>query len=174
MAYLIIFALLFALVFFIIIFAKIFTGEKVLEIKAEYGSHDFTVETKGYYAILVTGRILKRLPLDYFNAYITDSDGEIINTYRSLLRATSNNGSTGSIQLKYCRLEPGNYQLIVENEAESSMSFLDKAVANFSNASEDAEFGYRIRKTIPEFVFPFVIGGILGCVFGILKVAKGM
>lgn len=173
MSYYIIFGLIVILIFLIVILSKIFTGEKILEVKAAYGYYDFTVETKGYYALLITGKLFRKPPLLKFNTYLVDAEGKKIKTYKAYLRATSNNGSTGSIQLKYCRLEPGNYKLVVEEGSETALTFTESIMQRFSIGREDGEFGYRIRKTLPEFIFPFLLVGILGCIMGIVRIVSG-
>lgn len=173
MSYYIIFGLIVILIFLIVILSKIFTGEKILEVKADYGYYDFTVETKGYYALLITGKLFRKPPLQKFNTYLVDADGEKISTYKAYLRATSNNGSTGSVQLKYCHLEPGNYKLVVEEGSETALTFVESIMQRFSPGREDGDFGYRIRKTLPEFIFPLLLAGIMGCVMGIIKMVLG-
>lgn len=152
----------------VIFLVKLFRGETILEIDGVYGAYPFEIRKAGFYSLWVHGRIFRKLPLTKFNVVIHNHEDRKVRLIPSFLRAQSNNGTTGSMQLKYGYLKPGKYSLIVQEGTEETLSWMDKAFDKISGAIPPSDLRYRIRKTLPEFAFPFLLLGILAPIFGIV------
>lgn len=152
----------------VIFLIKLFRGETIIEIDGVYGAYPFEIREAGFYSLWVYGRVFKKLPLTKLNVVIHNHAGERVSMIPSFLRAQSNNGTTGSMQLKYGYLKPGQYSLVLQEGIEETLNWMDKAFEKISGGIPPSALRYRIKKTLPEFAFPFLLLGILAPIFGIL------
>jgi hypothetical protein len=108
--------------------------------------------------------------LDRHNAQIINDDNNRFFEMFSFFRANTNDGSNGRIQLSSYYLEKGTYKFRIGNESDIRFTILDKAARKISFSKETDDFEYKIMKTLPEFIFPLCLIGILVPISEIVKI----
>jgi hypothetical protein len=154
----------------LILLIKLFSGKVILEINAEYATHNLKIEKSGFYSLWIFGKLFTKPTLERFNAKIIDENQDKVFEIPSFFRPNSNNGSSGTIQLKYFYLKKGNYKFEIEDNSENSLNILDKTIGEISFSKKSDDFGYKIKKTLPEFLFPIFLIGILIPIMKIVKI----
>ncbi len=161
MEYLIILFCLLSITISVIALVKIFTGKIIHQSNSEIGSQSFVIDQKGYYSIWVSGRIFTVPALNERNVIVVDKSDQKKNAIKSYFNARVNGFGKGRSLLKYYYLDDETYQLKISNEEEDSLGFLTKLVFKNSLFPRTTNFTYELRKSYPEFLFPFILLGIV-------------
>jgi hypothetical protein len=148
---------------------KIFSGKVIFKTNAEYATQDLIIQKSGFYSLWVFGKILTKPNLQKFNGQIINENENRLYEMPSFFRPNSNNGSSGSVQLESYYLEKGTYKFRIGNESQSSFTYLDKTIRKILPGEESDDFGYKIKKTFPEFLFPLCLIGIIMPAMEIVK-----
>ena len=151
---------------------KIFVGKTILKTNAEYGTQDLLIEKSGFYSLWVNGEIFSKPTLEKFNAMIINENEKRFFDMPSFFRANTNNGSSGSILLECYYLEKGTYKFKIGNGSQSHLTNLDKIAREFIPGKLSYDFGYTVKRTLPELIFPLCLIGIIFSIMQILEILK--
>jgi len=161
MEYLLILICIIAIIISVIGLVKIFTGRVILQSSTDIGSQSFVIDKPGYYSIWVIGQIFTAPALDERNVIIVDKNNQKKKSIKSYFNARVNGFGKGRSLLKYYYLNDETYHLKISNEKDDSLGFMTKLLLKISPFTRSTNFTYQLRKSYPEFVFPFLLLGIL-------------
>lgn len=148
---------------------KGFNGKIIVELPFATRRVNFSIPKPGSYSIWQKAPLLQKVPVDAFKPVITrQSTGEKVPLSASLSRASSNDGSTGRMELFTFPAVAGDYTL--ELTEGSSISALERFAVKAIPAREVAPGQYFIQvRENPPFYYS-VVGIPLIVVSGLLIV----
>lgn len=156
----------------IIFTVKIFLGKRILIQKAELGATFFTVNNPGFYSIWISRKLFLRIALAKRKVDIIDTKENKMKAIKSYVSPKVNGFSNGSIQLKYYYLKKGKYQLTISEEQESSIGFSNRLSIFKNEIDGSTDFTYILKKSTPEFLFPFLVLGIVAPLLEIIEIVQ--
>jgi len=148
---------------------KLFIGKTILELDSQPGAYALTIKKSGFYSIWIKGQLFKLLALHRRNVNIYDSNNSKKSAFRSIFKPKVNGVNEGSRQLKYYYLKKGEYKFQIGDAPESSLGTFDNLILKAVPSKGSTDFQYRIKNTYPEFLFPFLIAGMMLPILPIMK-----
>ena len=121
----------------------------------------FEITKSGFYSIWINGKMFSAVALNIRNAIISDLNDNKLKSIKSYFRLQVTGFKQGRTLLKYYYLKKGTYTFKVVKEQEDALGIFSKRLLRKDLYNLTTDFNYELRQTLPEFLFPLIIIGII-------------
>lgn len=153
------------------ILRKSFNGKVMLEMPYLQQSGEFTIEKGGIYSIWQKGEMFKKTPIDQFSTHVYEKVSQHeINLSYSLMSPSSNDFSTGRMEIYTFYANPGVYELRLQDG--SSASIVGGLVSDFIPlpSVDLAKYFVQVRESQSQWMtllgIPITLLGAFGVIGG--------
>lgn len=148
---------------------KMYFGEVMIRKNSDLESITFEVTESGFYSIWIKGQMLKEVALDTRNTTILEANRNKIKPIKSIFHPQVNRLNKGRTMLKYYYLKKGKFTFEIVKEQEDSLGIFSRISMRNKLSNKSTEFTYEIRKTLPEFIFPILLFGIVFSITSLIQ-----